>query len=69
MLSLFDLVCGVRMHVAFMTIGGVLDDLSLIYDVVYGCMETSIVVCDSFDILFTTNRIVYLRLRGVALLD
>jgi len=57
------------MHVAYISIGGVLDDISLIYDSIYSCLETSIVVCDSFDLLFTNNRIAYLRLRGIALLD
>jgi NADH:ubiquinone oxidoreductase subunit D len=57
------------MHVAFMSVGGVLDDVALVYDLIYNCLETSIIICDCFDLLFTTNRIVYLRLRGIALLD
>jgi NADH:ubiquinone oxidoreductase subunit D len=57
------------MHVAFMSIGGVLDDLSMVYDIIYGCIETSLLMCDLFDALFTNNRILYLRLRGIALLD
>ena len=52
-----------------MTIGGVLDDVSLCYDLIYSSIETSIVICDSFDLLFALNRISYLRLRGIALLD
>lgn len=69
LLSVFDLVSGVRMHVSFLSIGGVLDDFSFIYDVLYSILDSSITVCDCFDLMFTTNRVLYLRLRGIALLD
>lgn len=69
LLSIFDLICGVRMHVAYMTIGGVTDDIFILYDTIYSSLETSLLVCECFDLLFSLNRIVYLRLRGVALLD
>lgn len=69
LLSIFDFICGVRMHVAYMTIGGVIDDLFLLYDLIYSSLETSLLVCDCFDLLFSLNRVIYLRLRGVALLD
>jgi len=69
LLSIFDLVCGVRMHVAFLSVGGVLDDLSFCYEIIYSSIETSLVMCDIYDLIFTSNRIIYLRLRGIALLD
>ena len=69
LLSIFDLICGVRMHVSFICIGGVLDDLIMLYDVINNSIESSIIICDSYDLLFTNNRIIYVRLRGVALMD
>lgn len=57
------------MHVSFICIGGVLDDLVMLYDIINSTMESQIIICDSFDLLFTSNRIVYVRLRGVALFD
>lgn len=57
------------MHVAFLSVGGVLDDLSFCYEIIYSSIETSLVMCDIYDLIFTSNRIIYLRLRGIALLD
>jgi len=57
------------MHVAFICVGGVLDDMTMLYDLINASIESSIIVCDSFDLLFTNNRIIYVRLRGVALMD
>lgn len=69
LLSIFDLICGVRMHVAFICLGGVLDDVTMLYDVITASIESSLVICDSLDLLFVNNRIIYVRLRGVALMD
>lgn len=57
------------MHVAFICLGGVLDDVTMLYDVITASIESSLVICDSLDLLFVNNRIIYVRLRGVALMD
>lgn len=57
------------MHVAFLSIGGVLDDIFFVCDIILCVLETSYSCCECFDVLFSLNRICYTRCRGVALLD
>lgn len=66
----FDLSCGTRMHLAFMVIMGVLDDIALnMLDFVYSVLVSSLFTVEIFEQLVINNRLFYMRLRGLALLD
>ncbi|CCW72307.1 unnamed protein product [Phytomonas sp. Hart1] len=69
-MTFFDLVCGCRMHLAFMCLLGVLDDF------VFGFIDFILLLCISFlscidlyDVLFMGNRLFYIRLRGLCFFD
>lgn len=66
----FEWVSGVRMHVAYMCIGGVMDDISsCLLDYVGGVLGSVLCILDVMEHVLINNRIVYLRLRGMCLLD
>lgn len=57
------------MHVAFICLCGVLDDLSFgLLDYVLFCLLSCLFLIEIFDLLLLNNRISYLRLRGISLL-
>jgi len=67
---IFDWISGVRMHVAYVCVGGVLDDLSfMLLDYCNCCVCSVLIVLDLLDIVIVNNRILYLRLRGLCLVD
>lgn len=58
------------MHVAYICIGGVLDDLSfMLIDYIMCIVVSIIIILDLLDIVIVNNRILYLRLRGLCLVD
>jgi len=58
------------MHVAYICIGGVLDDLSfMLIDYIMCVVVSVIIILDLLDIVIVNNRILYLRLRGLCLVD
>lgn len=66
----FDITCGCRMHLAYMCFLGVLEDLQ------YGCVDFLLLLCISclfvielYDLFFFSNRVFYLRLRGIGFFD
>jgi len=66
----FDYVCGVRMHCAYICLVGVLDDFG------FGLLDYILIVCcscffmlDLFEFSLVNNRLLYLRFRGLSLLD
>lgn len=70
LMTFFDLCCGCRMHLAFMCLLGLLDDF------VFGFIDFLLMLCisclfvlDLYDLLFIGNRLLYLRLRGLAFFD
>jgi len=66
---MFDYLSGVRMHVSYLCIGGISDDLFITcLDYVALSMESCSVVIDILDLCFCVNRILYTRLRGIALI-
>ena len=69
-MTFFDYICGVRMHVAFFCICGVLDDFTcgLLDFLIFLCFSL-VFLCELFDVVCVMNRIAYIRLRGIALFD
>jgi len=67
-MTFFDFTCGCRMHLAFICLLGLLDDISfgLIDYVLFLCF-TLIFLIDLLDLFICNNRISYLRLRGISL--
>jgi len=58
------------MHLSYFSISGVLDDLSfsfLFY--LLSLLESCLFVLDSFDLVFCFSVLVYLRFRGISVLD
>jgi NADH-quinone oxidoreductase subunit D len=69
-MSVFEWVSGVRMHVAYLCIGGLLDDLNVTnIDFLNTITTTTELIWTLIEITVVTNRILYLRLRGLAILD
>lgn len=69
-MTFFDYVCGVRMHCAFICLLGCLDDLSFsILEYIFFILSSCMFVIELFDFICINNRIAYLRLRGIGLLD
>jgi len=63
-------MCGCRMHLAFFCICGVLDDFTCgLYDFVFFILNSLLFLLEIFDLCCVMNRLAYLRLRGIALLD
>lgn len=63
-------MCGCRMHVAFFCICGVFEDLSCgLIDFLLLLLTSLIFLCEMFDFVCVNNRLGYVRLRGIALLD
>ena len=68
--TFFDLSCGTRMHLAFMVILGVLDNITCYFlDYIMVCLVSSLFMLEIFEMLILNNRLFYLRLRGLAILD
>lgn len=66
----FDLVCGCRMHLAFMVLLGLLDDFVFGFlDFLLMLLITLLFLYDIYDLLFLGNRLFYLRLRGLSYFD
>jgi len=58
------------MHLAFFCVCGVLDDFSCgIFDFLFFVLNSVLFLLELFDICCLMNRIAYIRLRGIALLD
>jgi NADH:ubiquinone oxidoreductase subunit D len=58
------------MHLAYFCLCGVLDDFSIgLIDFLLFLTYSLIFICELFDIVCISNRIAYIRLRGIALLD
>jgi len=58
------------MHVAYICVGGVLDDLSfMLIDYIMCVCVSVLIVLDLIDVVILNNRILYLRLRGLCLVD
>jgi len=68
LMTFFDYVCGVRMHLAFICLCGVLDDFTFgLLDFLFFLLVTNFFFCDLCDLLLVNNRLFYLRLRGLSL--
>jgi len=66
----FDYICGCRMHLSFIVLLGVLDDFTFcLIDYLFFVLDTSCFILDLFDFFMLINRLTYLRLRGIAILD
>jgi len=58
------------MHLAFFVVCGVLDDFVIgLIDFLFFMLNSLIFLLDVFDIVVLMNRIAYVRLRGIALVD
>ena len=58
------------MHIAFICLGGVLDDLTLgVLDYLFGLLINNLSLFDLLEVIVVNNRITYSRLRGLCLLD
>jgi len=58
------------MHVAYICIGGVLDDLSfMILDYINCIVVSVLMLLELLDVVIVNNRIAYLRLRGLCIID
>jgi NADH:ubiquinone oxidoreductase subunit D len=69
-MTFFDYVCGVRMHLAFICLCGVLDDFTFgCLDFLFFLISSCFLLCDLVDHFVLTNRFVYLRLRGLTCLS
>jgi len=66
-MTLFDYVCGCRMHLAFICLCGCLDDFTFgLLDFLFFCLSTNFFLVDLLDLLVCNNRMFYLRLRGIS---
>jgi len=66
----FDYVCGVRLHVAYISLVGVFDDFSFgLLDYVFYILSSCFFVLDLFDFGIVNSRFVYLRFRGLSFVD
>ncbi len=66
----FDYVCGCRMHCAYLCLMGVVDDISFsVVDFLWTLLLSNFFLLEMFDFVCSNNRIGYLRLRGIGLLD
>jgi len=66
----FDFVCGCRMHCAYFCVLGCVDDVGMAgVEYVYYMMVTNGWVLEMFDWLCVGSRLVYLRLRGIGVVD
>jgi len=69
-MSVFEWMSGVRMHVAYLCVGGVLDDLNISnLDFINSTILTTELIWTLVEITVVANRILYLRLRGLAIID
>jgi len=65
--TMFDLLCGSRMHCAFICLLGVADDFSFgMFDYLLLICITTIFLLDILDLIVLSNRILFLRLRGLS---
>jgi len=65
----FDFTVGCRMHLAYICLCGVFDDLSFgVLDFVLFLCYSCLFLLDLFDVFCINNRVSYLRLRGISLL-
>jgi NADH:ubiquinone oxidoreductase subunit D len=69
-MTFFDLCCGVRMHLAFMCLCGLLDDFVFGFcDFFLMLIITILFLVDLYDLFVLGNRLFYLRLRGLSYFD
>lgn len=69
-MTFFDLCCGTRMHCAFLLIMGIMDDFFIgVLEFCIWLLTTILFLLDIYDYIGMHNRLLYLRLRGLALLD
>jgi len=66
----FDYVCGCRMHCAYICFLGCLDDITITsIDYIFYLCYSFMFVIELLDFICINNRISYLRLRGIGILD
>ena len=69
-MTFFDLVCGCRMHLAFMVLCGLLDDFFFGFgEFVVVLVLSFCFIIDLLDMFVMSNRLFYLRLRGLHFFD
>lgn len=65
--TMFDLLCGSRMHCAFICLLGCADDFSFgLFDYLLLICVTTTFLLDILDLIIVNNRILFLRLRGLS---
>jgi len=70
MMVFFDYVCGVRMHVSYLSLVGVFDDFGFgLLDYVLVMICSCFFVLDLFDYGIVNSRFVYCRFRGLSFVD
>jgi NADH:ubiquinone oxidoreductase subunit D len=64
---MFDLLCGSRMHCAFICLLGCADDVSFgLFDYLLLICVTTTFLLDILDLIIVNNKILFLRLRGLS---
>jgi len=69
-LSFFDIICGSRMHVGYLTIGGVVSGITQETSLIlYNLNKTILGLFDLLEQFSSHNRVLYLRLRGIGIFN
>ena len=69
-MTLFDFICGSRLHLCVFFLLGLFDDLVCFFEDFFFCLIFSLFFClDLFDYFVFNNRVFYTRLRGLGVID